>query len=112
MENIAELLETLKTAPYADVEVRAPHCGIIAFAEIAEGDPVSGPSGKWQEYPGTVLAAITRERNERKLFAGVKGTVLRLHKELDGQFVEAGTVLAVLRHPLTKEEVSDRFLMA
>ncbi len=112
MQNISELLESVKAAPYADVEVRAPHCGVIAFAEIAEDDPVSGPSGKWLEFPGTVVAVITRERNERRIYAGIKGTVLKLHKELEGQFVEAGTVLAVMRHPLTKEEVSDRFLLA
>ena len=46
-----------------------------------------------------------RERNPKPICATEKGIIDSIHSDLEGQFVEAGTPLMVIRHMLTKEEV-------
>ncbi len=111
MRNIEEVMAELKAAPYTEKTVLAPHTGVVCFANVEEGSEIFGPSGEWKETPGTHLATITRERNPRKIEAVERGVIKKLCRELDGAFVEAGTVLAVVRHYLSRQEVVSRLLM-
>lgn len=111
MRDIAEVMAELKAAPYTEKAVLAPHTGVVRFSDVKEGSEVFGASGEWKEVPGTHLATITRERNPRKIEAVERGVIQKLCRELDGTFVEAGTVLAVVRHYLTRQEVVSRLLV-
>ena len=110
MQDISELLESLKASPYEEVVVRAPHTGVVSFTAPPVGSRVAGASGEWNELPGTPLATLTREHNPRIIAAPQKGELRNVHTELDGQFVEAGTPLAEIRHFLSREEVITRLL--
>ena len=66
---------------------------------------MTGPSGTYGEKPGTLLVRLTRENNEKPLYADAKGKVGEVRGELEGRFVEAGTPLMVIRHFLSKDEV-------
>ena len=105
MLDISKLLEEIKQSPYDEITVSAPHSGVLTFADIKEGDKVTGRTGAWQEKPGTALATLERERNPRSVECQDKGEIKELHRELDGRFVEAGTPIAVIRHFLSKDEV-------
>ena len=105
-----KLWKKLKAAPYTEREVCAPHTGVIQFADIKEGDRVSGFTGTWKEIPGTHIATITREKNPRKVLATERGVLQKLYRDLDGSFVEAGTPLGVIRHYLTRQEVVSKLL--
>ncbi len=110
MLDVTALLDEIKASPYEEVLVRAPHTGQITFANIEEGSKVHGPQGMWKEKPGTTLLTIDRERNPKTICAPEKGEVCAIHKELEGQFVEAGTPLLTVRHFLTKAEVQQKIL--
>lgn len=110
MKDVKAILEQFKASPYEEAVITAPHCGVVAFKTAANETRVSGPSGTWREKPGTLLATITRERNAKPIHCQRKGQVRTVHAELDGRFVEAGTPLLVLRHFLTKEEVTQAIL--
>ncbi|HWQ07905.1 MAG TPA: hypothetical protein VN436_02315, partial [Holophaga sp.] len=73
MIDVKALLETIKAAPYEEIVVAAPHTGVVGFAGLEPGTRVVGPSGTYEEKPGTLLAKLTRERNDKPLFAEVKG---------------------------------------
>ncbi|MEF3697168.1 biotin attachment protein [Desulfolutivibrio sp.] len=105
MIDVKSVLEEIKAAPYEEIEIKAPHTGIVTFEVKAPGGKVAAPSGAYLEKPGTLLASITRERNVKPLHALVSGEVASIHLERGGAFVEAGTPLLVLRHYLTKDEV-------
>lgn len=103
--DISAVLDEIKSAPYRDIIITAPHTGHVRFADLKVGSKAHGPQGAWKEKPGTLLATLERERNPKEICAPEKGDVSILHTELEGQFVEAGTELAVLRHLLTRQEV-------
>ena len=105
MLDISKLLEEIKQSPYEEITVSTPHCGVLTFADIKEGDKVAGRSGAWQEKPGTALASLDRERNPRLVECQDKGILKQIYQELNGKFVEAGTPIAVIRHFLSKDEV-------
>ncbi len=105
MIDVKSVLEEIKAAPYEEIEIRAPHTGIVTFEVKETGVRAVAPSGTYLEKPGTLLASITRERNVKPLHAMVSGEVATIHLERSGAFVEAGTPLLVLRHYLTKDEV-------
>lgn len=105
MLDISALLEEIKASPYEEQVICAPHTGLITFADLSSGDKVHGPLGTWKEIPGTMLAFIERERNKKPIFAEEKGVIEKVHSELEGKFVEAGTPLVTLRHFLSKDEV-------
>lgn len=105
MLDITKLLEEIKASPYEEVVIHAPHTGIVSFAGLKEGDRVVGPTGMWKEIPGTRLATLDRERNKKPILSVEKGVVAKVHSELEGTFVEAGTPLVQLRHYLSKDEV-------
>lgn len=106
MLDIRQLLEEVKASPYTEIIVNAPHCGLVNFSKDLDlGSKVAGPSGTWKEKIGTTLATINRERNPKNICAHEKGSILSINKELEGQFVEAGTELMKIRHFLSREEV-------
>jgi len=108
--NVKEMLEELNASPYEEIEINTPHTGIVEFVGLNAGDRVTGPSGKWLERPGTLLAHLTRERNKKPIYATQKGQVMDIRSELEGKFVEAGERLLTIRHFLSKEEVIGRIL--
>ena len=103
--DVKALLEQIKASPYEEIVVEAPHTGVVRFAGIEPGTRVAATSGTYGEKPGTLLAKLTREHNDKPLFAGAKGVVGEVRSDLEGKFVEAGTKLAVIRHFLSKDEV-------
>ncbi len=105
MLDITKLLEEIKASPYEEVVIRAPHTGLVHFADVAEGTRVVGPTGMWKEIPGTRIATMEREHNPKPIVAHEKGVISKVHTELEGRFVEAGTPLVHLRHFLSKDEV-------
>lgn len=110
MQDVKAILEEIKASPYEEVAILAPHCGVVRFKVEGGGTRVQAPSGTWKEKPGTVLATLERERNVKNIFCTRKGEVETVYTQLDGTFVEAGTPLMVLRHFLTKEEVTQSIL--
>ncbi|MBQ7607051.1 MAG: biotin attachment protein [Desulfovibrionaceae bacterium] len=110
MLNITELLENIKKSPYRDIEITTPHTGHLKFSDRQTGDIVTGPRGKWKEKPGSLLATLVREHNPKPICAPDKGELLALHSELEGEFVQAGTPIATIRHKLTREEVEHTIL--
>ena len=105
MLDVTSLLDEIKASPYEELDIVAPHTGVVSFGSLKENDKVTGPFGTWKEKPGTLLATITRERNPKPITAVQKGMVSAIHKELEGQFVNAGTPLVTIRHFLSREEV-------
>lgn len=110
MIDVKALLEEMKASPFKVVEVVAPHTGVVEYVATEPGTCVFGPRGTWREKPGTLLAHLERERNKKPVYAPLKGEVEEVFKELDGTFVEAGTLLAKIRHYLTKDEVIEAIL--
>ena len=110
MLNVKEMLEELNASPYEEIEIKTPHTGMVQFVGLKSGDRVQGPSGKWCEKPGTLLANLTREKNKKSICATQKGVVMDIAASLEGQFVEAGISLMTIRHFLSKEEVIARIL--
>lgn len=103
--DITALLEGIKASPYRDIAIMAPHTGKITFSGLKKGSRVHGPLGQWQEKPGSLIATIERERNPKPINAPEKGEISWLNDELEGKFVESGTRLAIIRHPLSGAEV-------
>lgn len=110
MIDITAVLEEIKSSPYRDITVVAPHSGTVRFGGHKAGDSVMGTHGQFKEQPGTTIAQIERERNPQSIHAPEKGRLSTVHSELEGKFVEAGTPLAVIRHWLTRAEVQDIIL--
>lgn len=105
MLDVTRLLDEIKASPYEELEIVAPHTGVVTFGSLKLGNKVTGPYGTWKEQPGTLLATIERERNPKPINAVQTGEVCNVHSELEGTFVEAGTPLLTIRHFLSKEEV-------
>lgn len=109
-QNISELLQKIRENPYREIIITAPHSGNIEFVLKKTGSAVNGPSGKYKEKPGTLLAYLTRENNKKPIFAPEKGEISELAKLKDGDFVQAGTPLLKIKHYLTKKEVIELIL--
>jgi biotin carboxyl carrier protein len=107
--NIKDLLQKLKEAPYEEISVKAPHCGIVETIVQQTGTRVHGVSGTWKENPGTLLGTINRENNKKPIYAPQKGVIVEI-ADVHQAFVEAGTPVFRIRHFLTKEEVIQRIL--
>lgn len=110
MLNISDLLEQIKQTPYRTIDVITPHTGMVTFENLAPGNEVHGPEGNWKERPGTKLATLTRERNPKPINSPENGVLDTIHKELEGKFVECGSLLVTIRHHLTREEVESIIL--
>ncbi len=109
MVDIRKLLDELKQAPYEEISVTAPHCGVMEILVQEVGAHVHGVSGTWKEKPGSLLGTINREHNKKPLHAPQKGVVVEI-SDVHNVFVEAGTPIFRIRHFLTKEEVIQRIL--
>lgn len=105
MIDISALLDEIKSAPYREIVISAPHSGILTFEKVEPGQMAYGPQGQWKEKPGTKIATLERERNPKPIHAPEKGEISSINTDLEGKFVEAGAPLAVLRHLLTRDEV-------
>lgn len=110
MLNIKELLDKVKASPYREIEVCAPHTGVVEFAGLKQGDTVRGPGGDYKEKPGTLLAHLSREKNRKPILAPEKGEVEVVHLKHEGRFVEAGEPLMTIKHYLTRKEVIELIL--
>lgn len=110
MIDISALLDEIKASPYREIVIAAPHSGYVRFSGIKPGDKLEGPQGRWKEKPGALIATLERERNPKPITAPEKGEVSSVRAELEGQFVEAGAPLAILRHLLTAAEVESMIL--
>ncbi len=110
MLDVTALLDEIKSSPYEEVHILAPHTGLVTFATLNQGNEVHGPQGMWKEKPGSLLVTIEREHNPKPIYAPQKGEVCAINKELEGKFVEAGTHLLTLRHLLTRTEVQQKIL--
>lgn len=110
MIDVKSILEKIKAEPYEEIEITAPHTGVVSFDALKTGAKVVGCSGTYREKPGTLLAKLSREHNAKPIHATVNGEVSLLQSDLDGKFVEAGTPLMVVRHFLTREEVIEAIL--
>ncbi len=108
--DIGKLLEEIKASPFRELDICAPHTGVVTFPEIAPGDPVDGPAGTWKEKPGTLLATIEREKNPKPICSPIRGRVAEIYTQHQKKFVEANTPLVKIRHYLSKEEVLDVIL--
>jgi hypothetical protein len=108
--DVSKLLEEISEAPFEEMDVLSPHCGVLTFAELKEDDQVAGPSSDARQAKGTLLAAIERERNKRPIHAQQKARICQVHTELEGCFVEAGIPIMRLRHYLSRQEVLDAVL--
>jgi hypothetical protein len=108
--NVKELLEEIKASPYEEIIIKTPHTGVVQYVGLNVGDSVVGPTGKWHEVPGTLLANLTRENNKKPICATMKGTIMDVRGDLEGKFVEAGEHLLTIRHFLSKEEVIGRIM--
>jgi pyruvate carboxylase len=104
-----EILGKYHSDPYEYVDIFAEHTGTVRFL-VKKDDNVEAVSGEWKHIPGTALYEITRERNPKKNTATTNGVVSEVFDELEGQFVEAGTRLLTIRHPLKKKEIIERIL--
>ncbi len=104
-----ELLSKYRTDPYDYIDVYAVHTGRVTF-KVGEGQEVDAPAGEWKQIPGTALYEINRERNPKIITAKINGTVDTIATELDGCFVEAGTKLLTIRHPMKKKEIIENIL--
>ncbi|AGW15124.1 hypothetical protein [Megalodesulfovibrio gigas] len=110
MLDVTALLEEIKASPFEEVDILAPHTGVVSFPDIAPGAKVHGPRGTWKEVPGTTLATLERERNPKPIVAPQTGDLVWLATDMAGTFVEAGTPIARIRHYLSKEEVQQIIL--
>lgn len=105
MLDVTALLEEIKASPFEELDIVAPHTGVVTFPDLCPGCTVQGPSGTWKEVPGTTLAHLERERNSKPIQATQKGDLVWLATDLANSFVEAGTPIARIRHYLSKDEV-------
>jgi len=110
VQDVKAILEEIKASPFEEVEVLAPHTGVVEFKVAGQGTTVLAASGTWKEKPGTLLATLVRERAAKPIHCTRKGEVQTVHAHLNGKFVEAGTPLMVLRHFFTKDEVTQLIL--
>lgn len=107
--NFDDIINDYRADPFDYHLVLAPHTGVIRF-KVATGDSVDGVTGEWHHIPGTVLYEVTRERNRKPITCVTNGIVSELNTGLEGKFVEAGTEIMTIRHPLTKREIIDSIL--
>ena len=107
--NYESILARFREDPYTYMDINTMHTGQIRF-KVAEGDQVEGVSGKFRHIPGTLLCELIRERNVKPITCETRGEVSFVASDLEGQFVEAGTRVMTIRHPLKKREVIEEIL--
>ena len=104
-----EVISRYRSDPYDYVDMHAVHAGVVRFLVENEAE-VQGVSGEWKHVPGSPLYEITRERNPKVITSKTNGTVSYINTEANGEFVESGTKLMTIRHPLKKKEIIESIL--
>lgn len=104
-QKINQLLEELRTNPYKEIEVKAPCSGKVKLIQTKTGEVVLGPRGKYKQKPGTLLAYLTRENNQKKICAPQKGRLSFVASLKENEFVQAGALLFKIKNHLSKQEV-------
>ncbi|MEN8139836.1 MAG: hypothetical protein ABFR97_01270 [Thermodesulfobacteriota bacterium] len=107
--NYDSILAKFREDPYKYVDIVAKHTGQVRF-KVKQGDDVKGEHGKFRHLPGSLLCELTRERNIKPIHCKTNGEVSFLASELEGTFVEAGTKVMTIRHPLKKREIIEEIL--
>ena len=51
MLDVTSLLDEIKASPYEELDIVAPHTGVVSFGSLKENDKVTGPFGTWKEKP-------------------------------------------------------------
>ncbi len=110
MLNVKGLLEEIHKEPYKEITVRALHTGYVQFEIKETGVFVQGRRGKWEQFPGTLLAGLHRENLKKPVYAPEKGYITEFYDVKEGEFVQAGTPLLKIKHFLTRQEVLDIIL--
>ncbi|MFO7817615.1 MAG: biotin attachment protein [Thermodesulfobacteriota bacterium] len=110
MLDIRGFLEEIHSEPYKEIIVTAMHTGYVDFVIDQTGVCVQGAHGKWQQYPGSLLARLRRENLDKPVYAPDKGEITEFCAVKSGDFVQAGTPLLKIRHFLTRQEVLDIIL--
>lgn len=104
-----QFLSQYRSDPFEYIEIKTSHTGRLYF-KVAEGDAVEGVTGEWNHINGTLLFHLERERNVKPIHSTDNGVVASVESALEGQFVEAGTTVMTIRHPLKKKEIIERIL--
>lgn len=104
-----EIFSKYRSDPYDYVDMYAVHAGEVRFL-VDDDAEVNGVSGEWHHIPGSALYEITRERNPKVITSKTNGTISYINREAEGRFVEAGTKLLTIRHPLKKKEIIESIL--
>lgn len=107
--NFDEIINKYRSDPFDYLDVVTPHTGRVKF-KVQEEEQVSGPSGKWNHHPGTLLYILNRENNPKPMHSLINGVVTSLREDMDGDFVEAGEKLMTIKHPLKKREIIEGIL--
>ncbi len=107
--NYDSILAKFREDPYTYVDIPALHTGQIRF-KVRVGDKVAGATGKFRHIPGNLLCELIRERNVKPTYCSTNGEVSYVYSELEGEFVEAGTKVMTIRHPLKKREIIEKIL--
>lgn len=107
--NFDEILGQYRADPFDYHDICASHTGKIRF-KVRPGDEVDAVTGKWHHIPGTLLFDLERERNIKPIHSVVNGVVAEINDSLEGKFVEAGTKILTIKHPLKKREIIDNIL--
>ncbi len=74
MLNIKELLDKVKASPYREIEIRAPHTGVVEFAGLKKVIRSMAVKANIRKA-GTLLGHLTREKNKKPIYAPEKGEV-------------------------------------
>lgn len=104
-----EILSKYRSDPFDYVDIHTIHTGRIRF-KVKKDDAVEGPSGEWQQVPGTLLYVLQRERNPKSIHSPTTGVISALRADLEGYFVEAGEKILTIKHPLKKKEIIEQIL--
>ena len=107
--NFDEILSQYRADPFGYHDVYAHHTGKISF-KAKQDDSVEAVHGKWNHIPGTLLFHLERERNVKPIHSLINGVVSEVNEDIEGQFVEAGTKIMTIKHPLKKREIIDNIL--
>ena len=104
-----EIISKYKADPFDYVGIHSVHTGRIRF-KVKVGSVVEALSGEWDHIPGTPLYLLNRERNPKMINSPTNGEVSFVRDDLEGQFVEAGEKIIIIKHPLKKKEIIDGIL--
>jgi hypothetical protein len=131
IDDLQGLIESYKENPDREYPISTTPVGILRLSGSYK-NPLTGKSFRWDTkeepgkgpqqvvgpsqrtysltgvtYPvlGTILFGTERLRNMIPAYAPVDGIIIGLRSDLDGQRLESGTPVLVVRHRITADEV-------